>query len=123
MSSDFTAKAEIDGKEYQFELLELVDAIEIESKAAALIAQTMGKGEKDHSLLYQIGKKVCHNLCEDGYEIKSIDAHFKGKALLFNKVMLQGVKVNFPDFFTLIAGSEDSAIMEAVKKSGLGSAL
>lgn len=121
MSSDFTETVKIDGKEYQFELLELSDALQVESQVASLIAQTMGKGEKDHSLLYNIGKKVCVNLCEDAFEIKDIDSHFKGKALLFNKVMIQGVKVNFPDFFTMMAGDEGSAIAAALDKSGLGS--
>lgn len=123
MASDFTAKAIVDGKEYQFELLSLADALEVESKVASLIAQTMGKGEKDHKLLYQIGSMVCTNLCEDGFEITNLDQHFQGKALLFNKVMVQGVKANFPDFFTLLAGDNDSAIMAAVKKSGLANGL
>jgi hypothetical protein len=121
MASDFTDKTTIDGKEYQFELLSLADALEVESKVASLIAQTMGKGEKDHKLLYQIGKKVCAGLCVDDFEIKDIDEAFRGKPLLFNKVMIAGVKANFPDFFTLLAGNEDSAIMEAVKQSGLAS--
>ena len=123
MSSDFTSTAKIDGKEYQFELLSLEDALEVESKVASLIAQTMGKGEKDHKLLFQIGSKVCLNMCEDGFEVKDVSAHFRGKALLFNKVMIQGVKANFPDFFTLLAASDDSALMAVVKKSGLASAL
>jgi len=112
---------EVDGKEYQFELLDLKDALEVESKVASLVAQVMGKGEKDHNLLYSIGKKVCKNICEDGFEVKDIDAHFRGKALLFNKVMIQGVKANFPDFFSMIESGGDSAIMEAVKRSGLAS--
>jgi hypothetical protein len=120
VTSKFTESAEIDGKEYQFELLDLKDALHVESQVAAIVAQVMGKGEKDHTLLYKVGMKVCKNLCEDGFEIKDIDEHFRGKALLFNKVMIKGVQVNFPDFFTAIQ-SDDSAIGAALKKSGLAS--
>lgn len=118
--ANFTETAEIDGKEYQFELLDLRDALHVESQVAAIVAQVMGKGEKDHTLLYKVGMKVCQKLCEDGFEVKDIDEHFRGKALLFNKVMIKGVQVNFPDFFTAIQ-SEDSAIGAALKQSGLAS--
>ncbi|MAO24260.1 MAG: hypothetical protein Unbinned3818contig1000_52 [Prokaryotic dsDNA virus sp.] len=120
--SDFTSTVTIDKKEYQFELLDLEDAIEIESKIVALIAQTMGKGEKDHKLLFSIGKKVCANLCVDGFEVKDINEHFRGKALLFNKATILGVKANFPDLFDELKKKDALGLTELLKKSGLASA-
>ena len=119
MASEFTATETVDGKVYQFQLLSLADALEVESQVASLVAGIMGKGERDHKLLYKIGAKVCEGLTADDFEVKVLDDEFRGKALLFNKVMIAGVKANFPDFFTLIAASEDSAIGAALKQSGL----
>ena len=52
MASRFTDAVDIDGKSYQFQLLSLKDAMAVESKVAALVAGVMGKGERDHDLLY-----------------------------------------------------------------------
>ena len=122
MASEFSETVEIDGKSYQFQLLSLADAMDVESRVASLIAQTMGKGEKDHGLLFAIGSKICKDLTVDDFEIK-LEAEFRGKALLFNKVVIAGVKANFPDFFTALAGSGDSAIAEALAASGLANAI
>lgn len=122
MASDFTVTERIDGKEYQYQLMSLSDALEVESQVAAIVAGVMGKGERDHKLLYKVGKKVCHGLTIDDFECKDIDAEFRGKALLFNKVMIRGVRANFPDFFELLANQDGSPLAAAVQ-SGLGSAL
>ena len=119
MPSEFTDTSNIDGKDYQFQLLSLSDALEVESQVAALVAGMMGKGERDHGLLFTIGKKVCVGLTIDDFEVKDLDAEFRGNVLLFNKVIIAGVKANFPDFFTVLMGSEDSPIAEALKQSGL----
>ena len=119
MASEFSKAVELEGKSYQFQLLDLAEALDVESRVASLVAQTMGKGEKDHSLLFTIGSKVCKGLTVDDFEVV-IETEFKGKALLFNKVMIAGVKANFPDFFTALAASEDSAIGAALAASGLG---
>jgi hypothetical protein len=119
VASEFTETSTIDGKDYQFQLLSLSDALEVESQVAALVAGMMGKGERDHALLFSIGKKVCVGLTVDDFEVKDLDAEFRGKVLLFNKVIIAGVKANFPDFFTVLMGSEDSPIAEALKQSGL----
>lgn len=122
MGSEFAETIEIDGKSYQFQLLSLADAMDVESRVASLIAQTMGKGEKDHGLLYAIGSKICKGLTVEDFEVE-LNTEFKGKALLFNKVVIAGVKANFPDFFTVLAESKDSAIGEALAASGLGSVI
>lgn len=122
MASDFSETVVVEGKSYQFQLLSLADAMDVESRVASLIAQTMGKGEKDHGLLFAIGSKVCKGLTVDDFEV-DLNAEFKGKALMFNKVMIAGVKVNFPDFFTALAESSDSVIGEALAASGLGSVI
>ena len=122
MTSKFTSTEKIDGKEYQFQLLSLSEAMEVESQVIDLVASVMGKGERDHSLLYKVGKKVCKGLTIDDFECKDIDAEFRGKNLLFNKVMVRGVRANFPDFFELLAGLEDSPLTSAIQ-SGLGSSL
>lgn len=121
MPSDFNVTEKIDGREYQFQLLSLSDAMEVESQVAALVAGVMGKGERDHKLLYTVGKKVCIGLTINDFECKDIDAEFRGKALLFNKVMIRGVRANFPDFFELLARMDDSPLSAAIQ-SGLGSA-
>lgn len=119
MASDFTETQTIDGKSYQFQLLSLSDALEVESKVAALVAGMMGKGERDHALLFAIGAKVCAGITIDDFEVSDLDSEFRGQVLLFNKVIIAGVKANFPDFFTLLMGSKDSPIAEALKQSGL----
>ena len=121
MGSDFVVKEKIDGREYQFQLLSLSDALEVESQVAAVVAGVMGKGERDHKLLYKIGKQVCEGLTIDDFECKNIDEEFRGKALLFNKVLIKGVKANFPDFFDLLAKMDDSPLSAAIQ-SGLGNA-
>jgi hypothetical protein len=121
--SSFTETETIDGKAYQFQLLSLDDALQVESKVAALVAGMMGKGERDHTLLGSIGRTVCKGLTVDDFEVKDIDDEFRGAVLLFNKVVIAGVKVNFPDFFSILAGSEDSPIAEALRESGLVSAI
>ena len=118
MASDFSETVTIDGKSYQFQLLSLADAMDTESRVASLVAQIMGKGEKDHGLLFAIGSKICNGLTVDDFEVE-LEKEFKGKALLFNKVIIAGVKANFPDFFTLLTGSVDSPITAALAKSGL----
>lgn len=119
MASQFTETVDIDGKGYQFQLLSLSDALQVESKVAALVAGMMGKGERDHSLLFDIGAKVCAGITIDDFEVKDLDSEFRGEVLRFNKVIIAGVKANFPDFFTVLMGSEDSPIAEALKQSGL----
>lgn len=120
MTSDFTVTEKIDGREYQYQLLSLSDALEVESQVAAIVAGVMGKGERDHKLLYTIGKKVCAGLTIDDFECKDLDGEFRGKALLFNKVLVRGVRANFPDFFEILAGLDDSPLAAALQ-SGLGS--
>jgi len=120
VASDFTVTEKIDGREYQYQLLSLSDALEVESQVAAIVAGIMGKGERDHKLLYKIGKQVCVGLTIDDFECKNIDDEFRGKALLFNKVLVRGVRANFPDFFEILAGLDDSPLASAIQ-SGLGS--
>ena len=119
MPSDFTESKTIDGKSYQFQLLSLDDALEVESMVAGLVAGMMGKGERDYSLLSKVGRKVCKGLTIDDFEIDDLDSEFRGKALLFNKIIIEGVRSNFPDFFSAIEGASDSPIAEALKQSGL----
>jgi len=122
VASEFSETVEVDGKSYQFQLLSLADAMDVESRVASLIAQTMGKGEKDHGLLFAIGAKLCKGLTVDDFEVK-IEEEFRGKPLLFNKVIIAGAKANFPDFFTILAESGDSAIGEALAASGLANVI
>ncbi len=93
--------------------------MEVESKIGALVAGMMGKGERDHGLLFSIGKTVCNGLTIDDFEIKDLDDEFRGKALLFNKVVIAGVRANFPDFFSMIESESDSPFAEALAASGL----
>lgn len=119
MPSAFTENETIDGKVYQFQLLNLDDALQVESRVAALVAGMMGKGERDHTLLGSIGRTVCKGLTVDDYEVKDLNDEFRGATLLFNKVVIAGVKVNFPDFFSALSASNDSPIAEMLRESGL----
>ena len=120
MASNFDEKVEIDGAEYNFQLLSLKDALKIESQVIKLISSVMGKSDMNYETLYEIGKKICKGLLIDDFEVSDIDAHFKGKALLFNKVIIEGLKVNFPDFFLeLNSLGSDSEIKKALPKSGI----
>lgn len=119
MASQFTETKTIDGKDYQFQLLSLGDAINVTNKIGGVVAGLMGKGERDDDLIYAIGKKVCAGLTIDDFEVKDLDAEFRGKVLLFAKVLGAGIQANFPDFFSELK-SKDSAIGEILKTSGLG---
>lgn len=123
MASDFTKTVEIDGKDCQFQLLCLDDALELQSMVINLVKGVVtpqGGGITDYSLLSKIGRKVCKELTIDDFEIKSLDDEFRGKTLFFNKVASQGVIANFPDFFTLLDSlPEDSNLKGMVQKSGL----
>jgi hypothetical protein len=120
MASDLNETVKIDGVEYNFQLLSLKDALKIEAQVIGLISAVMGKAEVDYDILYEIGKKICAGLLVDDFEVTDIDGYFKGKALLFNKVIMQGLKINFPDFFSeLNKLGSDSAIKQALSKSGI----
>lgn len=120
MSSKFNEEVTVEGIKYNFQLLGLKDAMKIESKVIGLIGSVMGKTVMDEDTLYDIGIKVCNGLLVDDFEVKSLDDHFKGKALLFNKVLLAGLRVNFPDFFLGINKLDsNSAIKKALSDTGL----
>jgi len=120
MSSEFNETVTIDGVEYNFQLLSLKDALTIEAQVIGLISAVSGKSEIDYNILYNIGKKICKGLLADDFEITDIDGYFKGKTFLFNKIIMAGLKANFPDFFLeLDKLGSDSAIKTALSKSGL----
>jgi len=120
MASNFDEKVEINGEEYNFQLLSLKDALKIESQVIRLVSSVMGKTDMNYEALYEIGKKICKGLLIDDFEVSDIDAHFKGKTLLFNKVIIEGLKVNFPDFFLELNNlGSDSEIKKALSKSGI----
>lgn len=113
-------EATIGGEVYNFELLKLKNALKIESKVISLIGAIMGKTSLDEDALYDIGIKICSGLLIDGFEIKDIDSHFRGKAMLFNKVIIEGLKINFPDFFSqLNALDSGSKIKKALSETGI----
>lgn len=110
----------IDGAVYDFQLLNLKDAMRIESKVIGLIGSVMGKTVVDDDALYNIGVKICKGLLIDGFEVTDIDDYFKGKAMLFNKAIIEGLKVNFPDFFSELENlGSGSAIKRALSDTGI----
>ncbi len=100
--SDIVAKKTIDGVEYDFQLLKLRDAAKIELRVVALVSALQSGGQIDEDALYEIGLKICAGLTADDAEIASIDGYFAGKLLLFNRVVIAGLEINFPDFFSAL---------------------
>jgi len=100
--SDVNTKKTIEGVEYDFQLLKLRDATKIEMRVLALITALQNGTPVDEDALYEIGSKLCVGLTADDAEIASIDAYFAGKTLLFNRVIVAALEINFPDFFSAL---------------------
>lgn len=109
----------IDGVEYNFQLLKLRQAMQVQMSAVRLVAQSMGKGEPDDDLLYNIGCKLCKGLVADGFEVTEIDSYFASKPMAFNKVIIAGVQLNFPDLFNGLKKSGSLGILDKLKGTGL----
>lgn len=109
----------IDKIEFDYQLLKLRQAMSVQMAVVRLVSGTMGKGEADDDLLYTIGIKLCKGLLADGFEILDIDDFFQGKPLLFNKVIIEGAKQNFPDLFDALKKSGGNKLTEELKKVGL----
>ena len=100
--SDVDTKKTIDGVEYDFQLLKLRDATKIEMRVIGLITALQSGGQVDEDALYEIGSKLCAGMTADDAEVASIDAYFAGKTLLFNRVVVAALEINFPDFFSAL---------------------
>jgi hypothetical protein len=109
----------IDGIEYNFQLLKLRQAMQVQMSAIRLIAQSMGKGDPDDDLLYNIGCKICKGLVADGFEVTDVDGHFASKPMSFNKVIMAGMQLNFPDLFNELKKSGSSGILDKLQGAGL----
>ena len=100
--SDVDTKKTIDGVEYDFQLLKLRDATKIEMRVIGLVTALQSGGHVDEDALYEIGSKLCAGMTADDAEVASIDAYFAGKTLLFNRVVVAALEINFPDFFSAL---------------------
>lgn len=114
--SDIVTKKTIDGVEYDFQLLKLRDAAKIEMRVVALVTALQSGGQVDGDALYEIGLKICAGLTADDAEIASIDGYFAGKLLLFNRVVIAGLEINFPDFFSALGLDVNDSFADLAKK-------
>ena len=110
-------KVKINEIEYNFQPLKLRKAIGIAQKVA-LIATNPAMAQDDD--LYNVGKTICAGLLADDFEV-NYDEYFTGKITLLGKVVLEGMKINFPDMFEnlgkLGADSELNKILDKLESA------
>lgn len=115
-----TAEVTIEGKVYNFQKLGLRDGASIQTKVIKAISALMGKSDLDEDLLFSIGEKLCKGLLVDDFEVNDIDEHFAGNLMLFNIVMMEGLKINFKDFFLKLEKLDsDSKIKNLLSDVGI----
>lgn len=88
---------DIDGVEFNFALMPVKDALEVESMIVSYVVQAKGGNSVDHGTLYQIAKKVLNGCLIDSEDC-DIDKHFNGRMLLLHKATVEGLKANCMDF-------------------------
>lgn len=90
--------ATIDGVEFNFVLMKVKDALEVESMILSYVVQAKGGTAVDHSMIFKIAEKVLKHCLIDGEEC-DIEKHFSGRLMLLHKAALEGLKANSMDFF------------------------
>lgn len=113
----------IDGVEYGFKLLGVFEGQEIAGKIGALLLGA-NTGKIDPKVLPEISKQVLKGLYADGLEVNDLEEHFDGEFVLMNRVVFEGIKLNFPDLVAKMTGLAGSDLVtNLLNKSKLATGL